>query len=234
MSTYLELCQDLVREVGISGTGPSAVTGQIGELRRVVMWIADAYTEIQQRTDWRWLRRSFTLQTVEDQETYAFSEVTDVDAIAVISRFGKWRFEDYDDPPKIYLTSSGVAGQTWMIATSWESYKQIYGIGVQNSGQPLYITANPQDKMVIGPAPNGIYTLTGEFYRSAQILAADGDIPEMPTQFHKLIVYRAMEKYGIYEAAQEVVVRASKEGRRMLRQLENNQGARWRSTRPMA
>ena len=59
MSTYLQLCQKLRQECEVGGTGPSAVTGQTGELARLVTWIADAYTELQQEYDWLWLRSEF-------------------------------------------------------------------------------------------------------------------------------------------------------------------------------
>ena len=55
---YLELCRRARRECGIAGaeTDPTAVTSQVGEYRRLVDWVSEAWTEIQGRhTDWRWL-----------------------------------------------------------------------------------------------------------------------------------------------------------------------------------
>ena len=45
--TFLELCRRLAREVDASGSGPSAVTGQTGENRRIVDWVASAWQDIQ-------------------------------------------------------------------------------------------------------------------------------------------------------------------------------------------
>lgn len=58
---------------------------------------------------------------------------------------------------------------------------------------------------------------------SPQTLSADGHIPEMPTQFHQLIVYMAMEKYGAAKSELEVFNRGALEGGRMLERLEANQ-----------
>jgi hypothetical protein len=80
-----------------------------------------------------------------------------------------------------------------------------------------------KNQLVIGPQPDNTYTITGDFMRSAQILAADADTPEMPTQYHMLIAYLAMEKYGYSEAAGEVLLASQKASTRMRRQLEMNQ-----------
>ena len=107
MATFLELAQKLHRKaLGIGGatTLPSAVTGQTGELQRIVEYIADAYTRIQTESDYKWLRRKFTLTTSASTDTYAYTACTDVLASAAISRFGRWRIEGADRP-KIYLTA---------------------------------------------------------------------------------------------------------------------------------
>lgn len=238
MSTFLSLCQDLCRECDIASgeDAISAVANQSGELQRIVKWVANSYTELQNRHQgqWRWLRHGFTVDTTEDDDTYAYGDVTDTTTSAAITRFSRWYLEDCEDPPKIYLTSSGVGTQNWLIYTPWEWFKTIYRIGSQNSGYPAHITVDPQNNLVIGPKPNGVYTITGDYYRSAQVLAADDDEPEMPPQFHQLIVYMAMAKYGGFESAQEVIYRAQNEGGPLLRQLEANQLPPMRLAGPLA
>lgn len=234
MSTFLQLAQILRRKVGGTGTGPSAVTSQTGEDERYVEDIAEAYTEIQNRCHWRWLRHGFTVNTVADDDVYAYGDCTDTTTSSAITRFGSWRFRDRNDPPKIYLTSSGVGTQRWLIWVPWEDFKEIYRIGTQNSGSPVHVSIDPQDNIVIGPAPNDVYTITGDYIRSAQVLAADGDIPEMPTQFHMLVVYRAMEEYAGYEGSADDKMRSIKKGQRLMRQLERNQRPKMRLSGPMA
>ena len=86
----------------------------------------------------------------------------------------------------------------------------------------------------MGLAPDAIYVLTGEYHRSAQILSADADEPEMPSDYHSLIKYQAMKYYGQYESAQEVVDRANDGIRRIMRQLIRNQGQPFRVGGPLA
>lgn len=233
---FLAGVQKFARKAGATSQ-PSAVTSQTGEAQRLVDDYIDAYTEIQNKHPWRWLRRGFTFNTTSGDDSYAYGDVTDVDAGTAIARFSEWRLSDPRDPPKIYLTSTGVSGERWLVYIPWEDFKRIYKIGSQssNTSAPAHISVDPLDNIVLGPSPNGIYTVTGDFIRSAQILAADADIPEMPTQFHNLIVYKAIEKYAIYEeVAPQILAYAQSESKRMMRQLENNQCPKFRMARSLA
>ena len=85
------------------------------------------------------------------------------------------------------------------------------------------MTIDPQRNLILGPKPDAAYTITGEYQMSAQVLAADGDTPEMPSDYHQLIVYSAMKKYGGFHSAPEVSARGITEGNALMRQLESNQ-----------
>lgn len=237
MSTFLQLVKSLRQECGIAGTGPTTVTSQVGELKQLVDWTADAYTEIQNRHGghWRWLLREFTLPTVASTAAYAYTDANDVLTATAIDRFTAWRVNDRDDPPKIYLTSAGVSGQRWMVYADWSWFRSVYKIGTATEGYPHHISIDPQDNLVFGQVPDAAYTVTGHYWRGPQTLSVDADEPEMPSQFHKLIVYKAMEKYAGYNSAPEVMIRAKNEGTPMMRQLEANQLLRgFRRAGPMA
>lgn len=236
MSTYLELCQDTARELGITGTGPSSVLNQVGESADIIRWVKNAYIQIQNRNagKWRFLRHEFTLATVAVQDTYAPSAAIDSDTAAPIDRFSAWRINDRRIPPRIFLASTGIGTQTWMTWATWDDFQQIYRISNQIDSYPAHITDDPQDNIVLGPQPNDIYTVTSEYYRSAQILAADDDIPEMPSQFHELIVWYAIKRYGYREAATEVLSASADFSKSYMRQLEANQLEQFKLARPLA
>ena len=219
MATFLSGCQDLRRECGISGTGPSTVVGQTGELLRVVNWYRQAYVELQNEKNWLWLRSQFTVATVASDGSYAYGDCTDTIASAVISRFKAW----YPHEFKIYLTSAGVGTETELSFVDWDIFKRCWLVGTQNDGYPSDVSIDPQRNIRLGAKPNAVYTLTGDYQKSAQVLAADADVPEMPEDFHNLIVTGAMKKYAAYSGAPDVWASARAEHSRMRRQLELNQ-----------
>lgn len=222
MSTYLQLCSYLRQECTDSGTGPSTVTGQSGELARYVKWIADAWTELQQEhDDWVWMRRGFTVNTVADDGEYAYTDCTDTTDSAAISRFARWYKGRYDW--KCYLQSSGVAGEYFLTWLDWEEFKKKYRFGTQTSGRPIHVSMDPSRKFVLGPKPSAVYVVSGDYQMGPQTLSADANTPEMPDRFHSLIVYLAMIKYGFNSVAPEVLHRASIEGGRLHAALVRDQ-----------
>jgi len=117
MSTYLQLCALLRQNAIDSGTGPATVLAQSGELARFVQWIADAWTELQNEKDeWFWMRKSFTVNTVADDSDYAYTSCTDTVSLAAISRFSFW----YKKSFKCYLQSAGVGAEYPLIWVEWE------------------------------------------------------------------------------------------------------------------
>jgi len=236
MATFLQLAQKLRQEsTGVAGTGPTAVTGQVGQLARLVTWIADAWEDVQNRhANWLWMRVPFTLNTVNADDTYAFGDCIDGLTAVAISRFSHWWLHDCSFPPRIYLQSSGVGTEGWLRYLPWDHFRRLYKIGAQNNGFPAHVTSDPQRNIVLGPKPNGIYVVSSDYQRGLQVLAADGDIPDMPTDYHKLIVYRAMEKYGAHSLASEIFARAQLEGGRFMKSLELNQLPAFQLAGPMA
>ena len=61
------------------------------------------------------------------------------------------------------------------------------------------------------------------YWKGLQTLAADADEPEMPADYHMLIVYRALLKYAYNIVAQEILARAGQEGMPLYDALVLNQ-----------
>lgn len=223
MATYLTGSQDLARECGLTQT-PSDVTTQVGLLNRIINWYKDAYIEIQGYTDWRWLRHEFTVTTSSDDDSYVYTDAVDSTTASAISRFERWIVDDPEDPPRIYLQSAGSGTESYLTFIPWIYFKQLYQFGSQTSQYPQHISVDPQNNLRLGPAPNGVYVVTSEYYRSVQTLSADGDTPEMPSQYHDLIWKWALGKYGLFKSAQHIVARYNVETPPRLYQLLHDQG----------
>jgi hypothetical protein len=234
--TYLQLCQDTAKQCGIATAGLTTVVGQTGQLLQLCEWVRDAYIELQAEKDWRWLRKKFTLATVDGTDTYAFGSCVDVETGLAIDRFKSWKIDDSLNPPTIYLTTAGVAGQIWLTYTNWDYFEALYHTGSLQSSTafPVHVTEDPDHDLVLGITPNDIYTLTGTYYRAPQELALDADVPEMPPEFHRLIMYEAMMFYADFENADEVERRATRGIKRLGPSLRRKEGPRIRLGKAMA
>jgi hypothetical protein len=91
------------------------------------------------------------------------------------------------------------------------------------TARPLDITIGPDKSLYLGFTPNDVYVVSAEYYRKAQRLVEDTNIPLMPEDYHMLIVYEAMIKYGYFNVAQEQVAAAERERKRLKHRLECDQ-----------
>lgn len=222
--SYLNLCKMVSYECSIGQGVPTGTSNQSGELYRVVQWVAKAWVDIQNMsTEWRWMRSQFSVNTVIGDGSYAPADCTDTLTASAIDRFGHWIIANPYDPALAYLASAGVGSQYRLTFIPWSSFKQIYRVGTQNNSAPSHISIDPQNNLVIGPAPDAVYTITGDYQRAAGVLSVDADTPDMPNRFHDLVAWFAIEKYGYYDIAQEVIMRATAEKQRLLNALEFDQ-----------
>lgn len=212
--TFLELCADLHLEAGISGIPPNSVINQAGENKRIVNWIKNAWHEIQlNRKDWLFLRGTYSFNTNINDGKYSASD-------AGIST----RFREFDkNSVKLFQESIGVNDEYEINYIPYEQYRSIYLTGTQVPSRPLYYSIDTDMALLLGYKPNAIYTVSGEYYKTPQILAANDEVPDMPIEYHRVIVYKALEAYALFEAAPEVLSRAMKGFNAIYNRLENNQ-----------
>ncbi len=215
MSTFLELCVDLRREAGISGTGPTSVLNQTGEYQRVVEWILSADQKVQNlHTNWDFLRNDFSFQTIANTANYT-------KAAASLLELASWK----DDTFRCYLTATGVNDQQELDYMPWAHFRYSYALGSMSTqvGRPTVFTVKPDESVTIWPIPNDAYTITGEYFKRAQVMAANASEPLMPRQFQEVIVWRALMLYGAYAGAPEKYSHGQNEYKSMLAALELNQ-----------
>lgn len=212
--TFLQLCQRLRQEAGLSGTGPSTTVGQVGDMKRVVDWIEDAYLDIQNdHTTWRFLRNTFSFSTTASDQDY-----TPTQAGIASPGLKNWVKEDI----KIYLTSAGVSNETELEYVPWDFFKANYMFGSHRTqeGYPSIVTVDPSDTLFLWQLPNAIYTVSGEYYANADEFADEGAYPIFDEDFHMVIVWRALMYYGAWAAADEKYAHGNNEHRKLFRSLE--------------
>lgn len=212
----LALAQKLVEKCGISGAGPVTTVAQTGELKRVVGWIDEAWTAIQQvRADWEWMRASALFSTVGGQATYTAVQcgVTDL---------AEWIMNSRDCTFRCYLTSSGAVSEVDLSYMPYDAWRNVYQFGSMRAAQsrPMSITITPDQSIGLGMTPDSAdYTIVGDYFREPSVLADDAAIPAMPARFHMLVVYQAMQYYAQYEGDEYVRQTAEREYNKMMARM---------------
>lgn len=212
--TYLELCQSVRELAGIRGTGPTSVVSQTGEMLRVVNWVSKSWLDIQNlHKSWSFLIKDFSFTTTASKGDYSLSDMSLTD-LRVIDK----------DSLRCEVTASGFQNRQFMEPWDWDAFRNLYRFNNLVEGRPIRFAVDPKDKtMCLAMIPDSIgYTITGRYYKRPVVLSADSDTPEIPSEYHMLIVYWALSKYAGYEAATEVKQEALENKGRLLAALESD------------
>ena len=195
---FLELVQRVARESGtIPGENqPASVVGTTGRLARMVHWTNDAWRGIQRsRTDWRWMQGEFEGSLTAGSARYTSASFN-------LTRFARWRVNGpTEDRFSLYDPTIGVTDEGQLIFVPWDTFYVTKLRGSIDANRPAYFSVSPAREFVVSPTPDKTYTVRGPYQKSAQTLTANTDIPEMPEDFHDLIVWEALKLMGIYDEA---------------------------------
>lgn len=227
--TFLQLAQQGAINCGVSGA-ITTCQNPSGESGRIIQWINDAWNDIQtEHDDWTFMRSSALLgggavfATVAGQADYPLGTNAGNCNVSPTA-FGKW--DEYSF--RNYSTATGFTNEMVMDPITFDQWRDSYMLGAMRNVQtrPVVIAIGPQQEVLVGPPSDGTWTVEGDFYFSPSQMSADSDTPTfLPQQFHMLIVYRVMKlKYGLYEAAGEVIQRGMQEHDRMISELEALRG----------
>lgn len=201
---YLALCKRARMEFGIAGDGPAAVTGQSGQLEKVVTYVSQAWQDIQTfRTNWDFMWKQFEFDTVVATRDYSA-------AAAGISDLEYWDTSSF----MIYEKALGESDQNELEYMPYSKWRADYArrLNERSDDRPILITQLPDQQIRFEPRPDKIYTINGDYKRDLQELTANGDTPEdLPDRFHIMIVYKAMEHWGLHEDAPEISQRAEEQ-----------------------
>lgn len=213
---FLELCQMVARESGtVSGNLPASVNNQTGRLGKIVHWTATAWLHIQnKRNAWLWMRDEFEGVTAPGTTRYTPAAMN-------IVRFGEWITED--DTVTVYKQSEGKVGERPLLFMPWQMYRRRFTRGVQQQDRPLYYTISPANEVCIGPEPDDLYVIRGEYRKGPQPLENNEDVPEMPARFHEAIAWYGLLLLAEHDEGQIHIAVAMRRYRDLMNDLERDQ-----------
>lgn len=188
---FLTLCNQVASDSATFDEGALAsVAGQTGRKAKVVRWTNMAWRSIQNaHVAWRWMQSEFSLTTNIGTQRYAYTGAIDTIATGSISRFAEWICSGLgEDRFRLYDSTIGLADIGPLKFVPWEAfYAQRVNTSAAN-GKPTMFSIDPSSKLCLSPVPDlATYVIVGPYRKSVQTLTADGDVPEMPADFHDVI-----------------------------------------------
>jgi len=204
MTDFVTLTQEMRHLAGLSGAGPADVETATGIELTLVRNIRDAWIRIQAaRYPWKWMWKEYEiplpgtgpLQSIGNTEDYL---LTGVERIHV-------------NTFRNYLTSVGPTGRQRMTFIPWEGWQRRFAVANITASRPILCTRLPNGTLRLYK-PNDIYSVEFEIQKTPQELLVNADTPEMPIQYHPLIIYEALKIYGKANDAPEVIKLGEEEG----------------------
>uniref|UniRef100_UPI004047D4EE phage adaptor protein n=1 Tax=Rheinheimera sp. TaxID=1869214 RepID=UPI004047D4EE len=177
--TFIELCQRVRQESGISGSGPVTVVNQTGILAKVVEWVRQADLDIQRlQNDWSFLWSMTDTTLTTDVRQYAMADL----GLNNVSRIKQLNI-----------------GNQKLTEIPWELFRQRGYLGMNDRQQPTVYTFRPDGILSVFAVPNSNYPLSVEHYNLPQPLLLDGDVSLIPERFHDIIMHKALMYYASHE-----------------------------------
>lgn len=178
---YLQLCQAVRSRIGLHGTGPSTVVSPTDVESDIVDAVKDAWIDIQNfREDWDWMKTTQSFNTAADDTDYSTTDIAGPsNRVARFVKGSLWIYANSQWTKMSYLDED----------TFYDMYKN-----ESTSGIPYHYTFNRNDNSVEMQTPDAIYPCEIDYIKQPQLLAANTDTPELPVQWHNLIIYLAIQK----------------------------------------
>lgn len=219
---FLALCKATAAQCGTIAGVPalSTVAGASGRVAKLVSAVSDAWIDIQnERTDWLWMGRRFLGTLTISQLEYLPAEL-DVS----LTRVGRWAKDTIGRKTfSIYDNAIGASDEGKITYIPYEQWVDIYDFGTHDAGRPIYWSITPLGKVAFGPSPDKAYKARGEYRLKPQVLALDADTPEMPDEFHRVIVWEAIRLLARNDEAFDAINAAGVEYGRLRNALVNQQ-----------
>lgn len=192
MATFIQLVNDVARESGTMGMKTlGTISGASGRWLKVVAWTRQAWEMIQRdRSDWKFLRKTFEASLTVGQARYSSAQLA-------ITDFGAWpRADDPHAVFTIYNPAIGRGDEVKLARRHYDDWARSYDIGAPANARPTTFTFDDSRQFCVGNPPDLAYRVRGHYRRSIQSLTADADEPYITPDLHQIIVWRALMLLG--------------------------------------
>jgi hypothetical protein len=228
MKTYLEICNDVRFEAGLSGVPLTGISSAKGIDKRITGWVRQAWLDIQEyRNDWPWMTQTVGFVTSPGKQTYSPAEL-------LFSDLGEWVL----DGALSFKTATGLSAGYWLDPHTYSAWWTKDRIGIQQSGAPAKIFVSPTDfSLMLHPVPDAEYTISLRYRRTPQVLTNPLDVPQFPVnnEYREMIKWKALIYYAWHDGSPDTAIAGEVSYANMLSKLDNRYGSQINITaRPIA
>lgn len=198
---FLSMCQHVSADAGIAGTITN-VTQVTGDQARIVRFVRKQCLAIEQRWgDWKFSYASgLSTPLAVGLNTYSPPD-----------NLRRWNKD------RMYIDGRKVPKCNVMEYHEWN------GVPIESDGYPTFIIIMPDGSLMFEPAPVQAMTFTADYYKSAKILSANTDIPNVPQHLCPVIEAFALQEYAQYDSSEELMAKAASDIEIWNNLLENDQ-----------
>lgn len=212
---FLQLVQKAIRKSGARASVPSSLSLVEGIQLEFKNYVIDAWREIQmERRDWYFRQAEQSIDIDNLSLTDGMRVPTSLINVAN-SRSFNWislfdvyvrlRADDTDPPSKIYF----VPWNSWNDSFGRSDAQLEYNDNQNIEGRPRYFTIAPTGEIWLNPIPDVNYEMQFFGPTAVEELSNDSDTPFLPTDYHDMIVWRAVREYALYHNDTGTAERAS-------------------------
>ena len=232
---YLEMVQAVVRRSDSGAEIPTSVRGAevTLETAQFADWVNDVWIDVQNAEIWRWMKRSYEIPLQPGKARYGAEDAIDTlskesgneeNLRDGVNKLGSWFVSQRDT----YISSNTNLNSFYeLLYLRWNRWREHTIRLSSQTGRPFYFTIDPQEHIQVYPTPpegNNYSVIKGEYKRQPQTLELDGDEPQgLKPEHHNLLVYGALEKYGVQQSVPEIFELGAREKNRYMRQLRRDQ-----------
>ena len=245
MATYLQLCQQVHRNIragnNTPGSQPTSVVGNTDPLLLdIVYFVNEAWTQIQQdNSRWQWMNKPATL-TLPVNTSSTFNQTLSLATIqATYTDWGnvvpytaqRPKYGQLYDPNQ--TPNPPLPTRQPIFFIPWKEFNGFYNQQPRTQAQPSRFSEDPAGNLWFDAppiaAPSGVaYKMEVDYRTVPQTLAANTDVPAMPVDFHDLIVYWAAFLYCQTRSSTSPLMAAMASNMsRILQKLKTDQTPEW-------
>lgn len=177
--TFLELCNRVRQESGVSGGDLLTVVNQQAILAKIVEWVRQADIDIKGlRSDWNYLWRTANTSLVVDQRLYSMPDLALFDANELLS---------------VSINSNELRPM------DWQEFKTEKYHTAPDKRQSSVYTFRPDGLLMVFPVPDAAYIVDVEYSKTVTPMQLDADVSEIPAHLHDAILQKALMYYASHE-----------------------------------